>query len=713
MTFGAPQWLWAMLLAPLLAAIFVRNESLREVLLRKLVSPRLLAGLSASASAPRRRWKFALAVAGLALAIAALAQPRAGYEVTVNHQRGLDLLIAVDTSKSMLSADVQPDRLSRAKFAGQDLIDALEGDRVGLIAFAGTSFVQAPLTIDYSAVEAALSDLDTNTIPRGGTNIAAAIREAADAFGTGESTSRALVLFTDGEELEDDAVQAAREAKGKFRIFTVGVGTAEGSLIPIPGTDGGTDFVKDDQGQFVKSHLDEEKLKAIADATGGFYIHLDSGTAAAKTIIEQGLQKMQLHEFATHENRPIERYEWPLSAGIVLLILAMAIPERRRPARARRKAAALAGSVALALLAGPPHGRAENQGLQLYDQKNYKGAYDVFQQQLQRNPDSDGLEFDRGAAAYKAGDYDKALEAFGKVIGSKDQRLRGQAEYNLGNTLVQRGALQEGKDEKIKEWNGAIGHYKQALAMNPQNADAKYNEDLVQRMIDDLNKKQPTPPPQQQQDQKQKDQKQQQNQQQQNQQQQNQQQQNQQQQNQQQQNQQQQNQQQQNQQQQNQQQQNQQQQNQQQQNQQQQNQQQQNQQQQGQQQQGQQQQGQQQQGQQQPGQQQPGQQNPSQAGQQNQDEQNQGSSNPSQEMNGQSPSPSPTPENGPGTLSEQAQKNDQSDARTAAKAATEQAKPGEMTPSQAQALIDSLRGEDEHVNFENRQNDNDTPYKDW
>ena len=240
MTFGAPQWLWAMLLAPLLAAIFVRNESLREVLLRKLVSPRLLAGLSASASAPRRRWKFALAVAGLALAIAALAQPRAGYEVTVNHQRGLDLLIAVDTSKSMLSADVQPDRLSRAKFAGQDLIDALEGDRVGLIAFAGTSFVQAPLTIDYSAVEAALSDLDTNTIPRGGTNIAAAIREAADAFGTGESTSRALVLFTDGEELEDDAVQAAREAKGKFRIFTVGVGTAEGSLIPIPGTDGGT-----------------------------------------------------------------------------------------------------------------------------------------------------------------------------------------------------------------------------------------------------------------------------------------------------------------------------------------------------------------------------------------------------------------------------------------------------------------------------------------
>jgi Ca-activated chloride channel family protein len=693
MTFGAPAWFWAMALIPLLIGVFVRNESLRETLLRKLVAARLLPTLAASTSAARRRWKFILAIAGLALAIFALTQPRVGYDVTANHQRGLDLMIAIDTSKSMLSTDIQPDRLSRAKFAGQDLIDALEGDRVGLIAFAGTSFVQAPLTVDYSAVEAALSDLDTGTIPRGGTNIASAIHEAADAFGSGESAYRALVLFTDGEELEDDALQAAKDVKGKFRIFTVGVGTKEGSLIPLPGDNGGTNFLKDADGQYVKSHLDEEKLKAIADATGGFYIHLESGTATAKAIIEQGLEKMQQHEFETHESRPIERYEWPLAAAILLLITAMIIPERRRvrrPApRVQKRAAALAGASALILVMLPARGHAENQGLQQYDQKNYKGAYDTFQQQLQRNPDSDGLEFDQGASAYKEGDYDKALEAFGKVIGSPNQQLRGQAEYNVGNTLVQRGALQEAKEEKIKEWTGALKHYDQALKIDPKNADAKYNEDLVRKMIDDLNKKE--------QQQKQQDQKQQKNQQdKQNQQQQNQQQQNQQQQNQQQQNQQQQSQQQQSQQQQGQQQQQQNQQNSGQGQQQQQNQQAQNQQQQGQQ-----------------GQQQNPQnsgQNPQNtAGQQNQDEQNQASANQNKGMNG--PSPSPTP--GPGELKEQSQQDQQADRQAAARAATEQTKPGEMTPSQAQALVDSLRGEDEHVNFNDRHDDTEAPYKDW
>jgi Ca-activated chloride channel family protein len=739
MTFGAPQWFEGFLLLPLLAGLFLKNEMLREDLLKKLVSARLLPDLAASMSAPRRRWKFALTLLGLACVIAALTQPRVGYEVIVNHRQGLDLMLAVDTSRSMLSTDVQPDRLSRAKFAAQDLIDSLTGDRVGLIAFAGTSFVEAPLTVDYSAVENSLTALDTETIPRGGTNIASAIREAADAFGSGESTHRALVLFTDGEELEDDAVKAAKEVNGKFRIFTVGVGTPAGSLIPLPSSDGGTEFLKDDQGEYVKSHLDEEKLKEIANATGGFYVHLDNGPATAKAIIDQGLRKMQEHEFETRETVPIERYEWPLAAGILLLLAAMLISERRRvarpprvPVRRRSEAQAMAAAVALLTLL-PVCAWSKNEGLDLYDQKDYKGAYDVFGQQLQRDPGSDGLEFDRGASAYKEGDYDKALQSFGKVLGSANQGLRGQAEYNLGNTLVQRGALQEGKDEKIKEWTEALKHYDQALKVDPQNADAKYNEDVVRKMIDDLNKQQQQQN-QQKQNQQQKNQQSQQNQQQQqqNQQGQNQQQNNQQQQNQQgqgQQNQQAQNQEgqgQQNQQkqqgqgqqnQQKQQGQGQQQQNQQAQNQQgQQNQQQQqNQQGQGQQQQNQQAQNQQGQGQQQQNQQQgggSGQQDQQQSDQQKQDEQNQASGNPTQNMNGASPSP--TPANGPGVLKEQSQQDQQADARAAARAATEPARPGEMTPSQAQALIDSLRGEEQHVSFEDRQHRDDEPvYKDW
>jgi Ca-activated chloride channel family protein len=717
MTFGAPEWFDAFLLVPLLAGLFVRNEMLRNYLLGKLVAARLLPQLAASTSTPRRRWKYGLALAGLACVIAAMTEPRFGYQVVQTHRRGLDLMIAIDTSRSMLSTDVQPDRLSRAKFAAQDLIDSLDGVRVGLIAFAGTAFVEAPLTIDYSAVENSVNALDTNTIPRGGTNIASAIREAAEAFGKGESTHRALVLFTDGEELEDDAVQAAKDVSGQFRIFTVGMGTAAGSLIPIQSADGGTDFLKDDQGQYVKSHLDELKLRQIANATGGFYVHMENGPATAKAIIEQGLQKMQEHEFETRETIPIESYQWPLALGILLLVASRLVRERRTPVRkpVRRttpavRPAELATAAALALLLlVPERSWAVNEGLNLYDKQDYQGAYNVFENQLQHNPGSDGLEFDQGASAYKEGDYDKALDAFGKVLGGKDQGLRGQAEYNIGNTLVQRGALQQGKDEKVKEWTEALKHYEQALKVDPKNEDAKYNEDVVRKMIDDLNKKQ------QQQNQQQQNQ-QQQNQQQQNQQQQNQQQQNQQQQNQQQQNQQQQNQQQQNQQQQNQQAQNQQQQNQQQQNQQAQNQQQQKQQGQGQQQQNQQAQNQQQQnqgqGQQQQNQQQPGSQGQqNQQAQQGQDQQNQGSPNQNQTANA---TPSPTPGNGQGALQERSQQNQQAEAQAAARAATEkQAQPGEMTPSQAQALIDSLRGDEEHVSFENK-HDNDQPvYKDW
>ncbi|HEX4084642.1 MAG TPA: VWA domain-containing protein [Chthoniobacteraceae bacterium] len=750
MTFGAPHWLEALLLAPALLALFIRNEMLRDDLLKKLVAARLLPNLAASASAVRRRWKYLLALLGLTFVIIALAQPRIGYNVVINHRLGLDLMLAVDTSKSMLSTDVQPDRLTRAKFAAQDLIDSLEGDRVGLIAFAGTSFVEAPLTVDYSAVVNSINALDTNTIPRGGTNIASAIREAADAFGTGEGKSRALVLFTDGEELEDDAVQAAKEVAGKFEIFTVGVGTREGSLIPVPSDGGGTQFLKDDQGQYVKSKLDEEKLKQIAAATGGFYIHLESGPATAKAIMNQGLNKLQEHEFETRESMPIERYQWPLGAGILLLIISIFIRERRPAARTaprrapEREAVKVAATVSLLLLMATVHGWSKNEGLNLYDQKNYKEAYDTFQNQLERDPDSGGLEFDSGASAYKEGDYDKALEDFGKVLGSKDQALHEQAEYNLANTLVQRGALQQEKDQKIKEWNDALNHYDQALKANPQNTDAKYNRDLVKRMIDDLNKKE-----QQQQQQNQQQQNQQQKNQQQNQQQNNQK-----------------NQQQNNQKnQQNQNQQNQNQQNQQQQQQQsQQNQQQQNQQQNGQGQQNQQKQqngqsGQQQQqpqtGQQQKQQQGGGQQNqqaqnqPKQGqGQQNQQKQqgqnpqkqqgqqqnqqagnqpqqggqggpqnpqkqsgqqgqeNQASANQNKSMNGASPSPSP----GNGQNPQQAQ---QAEAKAAARGATEAGRPGEMTPSQAKALIDSLRGEEQHVSFEDKHDDNQPVYKDW
>src|SRR5664279_1640315 len=253
MTFGAPQWFLGLLLIPVFVALFIWAERRGTKRLQEFASARLLPQLAGTVNHFRRVLRFSLLLLGLALAIVSLAQPRWGYTFQDVQRKGLDLLLAVDTSRSMLSNDVQPNRLERVKLAAQDLINELQGDRVGLIAFAGRAFVQAPLTIDYGAVTESINDLDTKTIPEGGTNISQAIARAVEIFGKSATGNRALIIFTDGEELSGDAVKSAKTAADAgVRIFTVGVGTPEGSLIPInSGEGGGNAFVKDSKGQVV------------------------------------------------------------------------------------------------------------------------------------------------------------------------------------------------------------------------------------------------------------------------------------------------------------------------------------------------------------------------------------------------------------------------------------------------------------------------------
>src|SRR3989449_4775544 len=294
MSFGAPEWFWGLLAIPVLVALYVRAEYRGAERLGEFVSPRLLPQLSGTVNRFRRVLRFGLQLFGLVCAIVSLAQPRWGYTFEDVKRKGLDLLIAVDTSRSMLSNDVQPDRLERVKLAVQDLVNELQGDRVGLIAFAGRAFLQAPLTIDYDAVFEALNDLDTKTIPEGGTNISSAITLATQSFGKSATGNRALIIFTDGEELSGDAVKTAKEAADAgVRIFTVGVGTPQGSLIPITGDDGETSFVKDSAGQVVKSKLDDKRLREIAQATGGLYIHLANGLPAVEQLQKDGVGKKE------------------------------------------------------------------------------------------------------------------------------------------------------------------------------------------------------------------------------------------------------------------------------------------------------------------------------------------------------------------------------------------------------------------------------------
>src|SRR5215831_13942633 len=394
MSFGAPEWLWGLLLVPLLVALFVRAERRGRWQLQEFVSSRLLPKLAATVHRPRRITRFAMQLLGLALALVSLAQPRWGYTFEDVKRKGLDLLIAVDTSRSMLSNDVPPNRLDRVKLAIQDLITQLQGDRVGLIAFAGRAFLQAPLTIDYDAVVEAVNDLDTKTIPEGGTNISSAITLATQSFGKSAMGNRALVIFTDGEELSGDAVKTAKAAADAgVRIFTVGVGTPQGSLIPITGDNGETSFVKDINGQVVKSKLDDKRLHEIAEATGGFYVHLENGPRTMQQVQTEGLAKMQAAEMDVRlSRRPIERYEWPLGAALIALVLSILIPERKRmrerayvPAPGRNVPhsvpggpAKAAGAAAALLILLCSSAFATTPGVNAYQQGKFEDAYKEF-----------------------------------------------------------------------------------------------------------------------------------------------------------------------------------------------------------------------------------------------------------------------------------------------------------------------------------------------
>jgi Ca-activated chloride channel homolog len=512
MTFGAPIWFWALLAIPVLAVLFARAEQRGNARLRQFVSPRLLSQLAATVNRSRRVLRFALLMLGLALAIISLARPQWGYIYEDVKRKGLDLLFAVDTSRSMLSNDVPPNRLERVKLAAQDLVNQLQGDRVGLIAFAGRAFLQAPLTIDYEAAVESINDLDTKTIPEGGTNISEAINLAVNTFGKSAAGNRALIIFTDGEELSGDAAKTAKAAADAgVKIFTIGVGTPQGSLIPVNSDDGGTAFVKDSAGQVVKSKLDEKRLREIAQVTGGFYLHLDDGPRTMAQLYSQGLANMKAADIdARLGRRPIERYEWPLGGAMLALTMSILIGERKK-VRARSRLPrwskiAVPATALLLIFARPVFGTAT--GLNLYRDGKYNDAYKSFQEDLQSHPDSsqkEKIEFDAGAAAFKMGDYNKALQSFSDALLSSDKGVQENSHFNLGRTLEDRADMDQTNDSTLKDLTDAASHYESALRLNPKSEAAKANLEEVKKKIERLKqhpKQKPTPPPQQPQQQK-------------------------------------------------------------------------------------------------------------------------------------------------------------------------------------------------------------------
>jgi Ca-activated chloride channel family protein len=481
LTFGAPERLWFILLLPALAFLFAWSQRRSRALIEKIVAPRLRLQLAGSVSPFRRNLRAGLLLASLALGIVAIAMPRLGFIERESKQKGRDVIVAIDTSRSMLATDVAPDRLKRAKLFTQDLVRLLQGDRVGLVAFAGSAFLQAPLTLDYSAVTNSLEELDTNIIPKGGTNLAAAIATAREAFGKAEGQTRALVILTDGEELDADGIAAAKQAAQEgIRIFTVGIGSPEGSLISIRTEDGRQDFVRDSSGKPVNSKLDAPRLMEIATATGGFYVPI--GPEAAREIFQKGIEPMELSENGVFTARqPVERFQWPLVLAVACLMLSSLPGDRRKRLP---KAAALV----VALLAATHAARADSPGVVDYNNGQFEKAEQIFENTLKAQPNSRELEFNAGAAAYKLGKFEPAITHFSKALLSDDKKMRENASYNLANALVRKGEAAKENDAKKSAWTSSIEHYDETLKLNPSNNLAKENRDLVKKMLEDLNK---------------------------------------------------------------------------------------------------------------------------------------------------------------------------------------------------------------------------------
>ncbi|MFN7961121.1 MAG: VWA domain-containing protein [Thermoanaerobaculia bacterium] len=322
-------WLW---LLPLLGLFFWLEQRSRRRALARLAAPRLLPHLAASVSVRRRRLKRGLVLVGLAALLLALAEPQLGYEWQEIHRQGVDLVVAFDVSRSMLAEDTgslsAASRLDRARREVTDLLRAAKGDRIGLVAFAGSAVLECPLTLDYGALESFLPVLDPDLLPLPGSDLGAALRTALSAFARSSPTSsRAIVLVTDGEDHEGQAQAAAEEARrAGVKVFALGLGEVKGA--PLPEPTGG--FHRDAEGKMVLSRLDEASLRAIARRTGGAYRHATGSESALRALYLEAIRPAveEQDQEVERRRRWHQRFPWFLGLAALCLGLEPLISER-------------------------------------------------------------------------------------------------------------------------------------------------------------------------------------------------------------------------------------------------------------------------------------------------------------------------------------------------------------------------------------------------
>jgi Ca-activated chloride channel family protein len=411
MSFAEPIWLY---LTPILLLLFVSILAYgfrkRDALLGRFAASRLLDQLTEKAGLTRTWIKAGCVILAIVAIGIAFARPQLGVEFSERKARGLDIVFVLDSSKSMLATDMRPTRLERAKLAIIDLVERLESDRIGLIAFAGQAFLQTPPTLDYAAFRESLEAIDPNIMTSGGSDLGNALKEASEAFPS-KNNIKVVVLLTDGEDLGGNALAAAEEARKEgIQTFAIGIGTPEGEYLKIRNDQGIEEFLRDASGQPVRSQLDEATLQQIAQITGGTYSRLSGHSLDRLYHTVLATLPREERESELQEIK-IERFQWALSGALIFLVLEILI-------RRRRNAAIHASLAIFALLSiCPTDAQAQTEGAP--DARSlYNSAYETL----------------------NAGEYENAATLYESALAqTNDLKLQSDALYNMGHATYQQG----------------------------------------------------------------------------------------------------------------------------------------------------------------------------------------------------------------------------------------------------------------------------------
>lgn len=484
--FADPNFLYLLILLPFLVALYLYSNYHRRQNIRKYGDPALLKGLMPTISKYRPDIKFWLTFAALTLVILMLARPQFGSKMETVKRSGVEAVIALDISNSMLAEDVTPSRLDKSKKLISRLVDTFNNDKVGLIVFAGDAFTQLPITSDYVSAKMFLETINPSLITTQGTDIGAAIRLAMKSFTPQEGVGRAIIVITDGENHEGGAVEAAQEAAEKgMQVFVLGVGSPDGS--PIPAEDGSNNFRRDKDGNVIVTRLNEQMCQEIAKAGNGMYIRVDNTNSAEKVLNNEiaKLSKADVEsQVYTEFDEQFQALAWLV---LILLVVEMLILERKirfsKMSDYLNKECLCYKNLyhSVILTCGKQCLRPKTErdylrsGNKLYNDSLFIKAEVDYRKALEINPKSTDAMFNLGNSLLMQQKAKEAMEQFesaSKV--EKDKDKLAQIYHNMGVIL-----------QSSKQYPQCIEAYKESLRNNPKDDETRYNLALAQKLLKD------------------------------------------------------------------------------------------------------------------------------------------------------------------------------------------------------------------------------------